>query len=134
HRVKASGGQHGTRVFIYDTAGRVIEEVDQSGNLLNQYTFLGNEHLFRADTDYNIYFDFSDALDTSRQESLDGNLPCYDADYFPWGAEQQIYTNTCPTSQNYKFTGKEHDPDMGVDYFGARFYEGAMGRFYSPDW
>jgi RHS repeat-associated protein len=23
---------------------------------------------------------------------------------------------------------------MGVDYFGARFYENAMARFYSPDW
>jgi hypothetical protein len=40
HRVKASGGASGTRVYIYDMAGRVIEEVDQNGNLLNQYTFL----------------------------------------------------------------------------------------------
>jgi RHS repeat-associated protein len=77
---------------------------------------------------------FGDALGTSRQISFVGDPPCYDADYFPWGAEQEVYTNTCPTSQNYKFTGKERDPDMGVDYFGARFYEGAMGRFYSPDW
>jgi RHS repeat-associated protein len=56
---------------------------------------------------------------------------CYDADFFPWGAEQYVHTNTCP--QNYKFTGKERDPDMGVDYFGARFYQGAMARFYSTD-
>jgi RHS repeat-associated protein len=33
----------------------------------------------------------------------------------------------------YKFTGKERDPDIGVDYFGARFYQDAMARFYSPD-
>ena len=32
------------------------------------------------------------------------------------------------------FTGKERDPDMGSDYFGARFYQGTMARFYSPDW
>ncbi len=57
---------------------------------------------------------------------------CYDADYFPWGGEQHVYVNTC--SQNYKFTGKQRDPDMGVDYFGARFYKSDMSRFYSPDW
>ena len=35
---------------------------------------------------------------------------------------------------DYKFTGKERDPDMGIDDFGARFYRNTMARFYSPDW
>ena len=55
-----------------------------------------------------------------------------DGDYFPWGGEQYVFTNTC--SQNYKFTSKERDPDMGIDDFGARFYKNTMARFYSPDW
>jgi len=36
--------------------------------------------------------------------------------------------------QNYKFNGKERDPDMGVYDFGARFFQDAIARFYSPDW
>jgi RHS repeat-associated protein len=32
------------------------------------------------------------------------------------------------------FTGKEHDAESGNDYFGARYYASAMGRFMSPDW
>jgi len=34
----------------------------------------------------------------------------------------------------YHFTGKERDAESGNDYFGARYYSSAMGRFMSPDW
>jgi RHS repeat-associated protein len=30
-------------------------------------------------------------------------------------------------------TGKERDSETGLDYFGARYYSGAQGRFSSPD-
>ena len=55
---------------------------------------------------------------------------CYDADVYHHGGER-VVTNTCP--QNYKFTGKERDPETGNDYFGARFDENNLGRFLSPD-
>ena len=35
---------------------------------------------------------------------------------------------------HYKFTGKERDPETGLDEFGARYYSSAMGRFITPDW
>jgi RHS repeat-associated protein len=31
------------------------------------------------------------------------------------------------------FTGKERDAETGLDYFGARYFSGAQGRFTSPD-
>lgn len=34
---------------------------------------------------------------------------------------------------NQKFTGKERDSESGLDYFGARYYGSALGRFSSPD-
>src|ERR1035441_9555936 len=30
-------------------------------------------------------------------------------------------------------TGKERDTETGLDYFGARYFSGAQGRFTSPD-
>ncbi len=33
-----------------------------------------------------------------------------------------------------QFTGKERDAESGLDYFGARYYGSALGRFTSPDW
>jgi RHS repeat-associated protein len=32
------------------------------------------------------------------------------------------------------FAGKERDAESGLDYFGARYYGSALGRFTSPDW
>ena len=42
------------------------------------------------------------------------------------------YSAQRPTSQS-QFTGKERDAETGLDYFGARYYSGAQGRFTSPD-
>ena len=33
-----------------------------------------------------------------------------------------------------QFTGKERDAETGLDYFGARYFSSAQGRFTSPDW
>ncbi len=32
-----------------------------------------------------------------------------------------------------KFTSKERDAESGLDYFGARYFSGAQGRFTSAD-
>lgn len=32
-----------------------------------------------------------------------------------------------------KFTGKERDSETGLDYFGARYFSGAQGRWTSAD-
>jgi RHS repeat-associated protein len=32
------------------------------------------------------------------------------------------------------FTGKQHDPESGLDYFGARYLASSTGRWMSPDW
>jgi RHS repeat-associated protein len=33
-----------------------------------------------------------------------------------------------------RFTGKERDVETGLDYFGARYFSAAQGRFISADW
>jgi RHS repeat-associated protein len=33
-----------------------------------------------------------------------------------------------------QFTGKERDAETGLDYFGARYFSAAQGRFTCPDW
>jgi RHS repeat-associated protein len=44
----------------------------------------------------------------------------------------QPYYNQ-PDGLNQKFTGKERDAESGLDYFGARYYSSATGRFTSAD-
>jgi len=47
-------------------------------------------------------------------------------------------TTNCPgpgvDATEHHFTGKERDTESGNDYFDARYYSSAMGRFMSPDW
>jgi RHS repeat-associated protein len=62
-------------------------------------------------------------------------------DYLPFGEEIQVgtfgrarnlgYGNGDTTPQ--RFTAKERDPESNLDYFGARYYSGAQGRFTSAD-
>src|SRR5438552_14822664 len=53
-----------------------------------------------------------------------------ESDYYPWGGELQFSNGD---SNHYKFTGKERDSESGLDYFGARYYGNALGRFTSVD-
>jgi RHS repeat-associated protein len=46
-------------------------------------------------------------------------------------SERFVHLHACCQSL---FTGKERDTESGNDYFGARYYSSAMGRFMSPDW
>ena len=35
--------------------------------------------------------------------------------------------------EDYRFTGKEEDTEVGITYFGARYYQAALGRWMSAD-
>lgn len=134
--MKASGGASGTTIYWRDQKGQVLSETDQSGSVNNNYIYMNGQAVAWIDighgapTKYQYYL--HDHLGTTRVITTSTGAVCYDADFFPWGGEQHLFTNTC--SQNYKFTGKERDPDTNsTDYFGARWYLGGMARFYSPD-
>src|SRR5207249_3243282 len=50
-------------------------------------------------------------------------------DYLPFGEEWNPQQSIDPR----KFTGKERDAETGLDYFGARYYHNAEGRFTTVD-
>jgi RHS repeat-associated protein len=61
-------------------------------------------------------------------------------DYLPFGEELFTPTSGRTASQGYasdgirhRFTQKEGDSETGLDYFQARYYAPASGRFISPD-
>ena len=78
-----------------------------------------------------IYYYFTDHLGSSRVMTTSAGTVCFDADYYPYGAEIAEYASSCASS--YKFTGKERDPESGLDYFGARYMSSQFGRFMIPD-
>jgi RHS repeat-associated protein len=53
-------------------------------------------------------------------------------DYEPFGGEVGR-NGSAGDGLRQRFTGKERDGESGLDYFGARYFLGAQGRFTSPD-
>jgi RHS repeat-associated protein len=105
----------------------------------SEYIFFGSARIARRDASGNVFYYVGDHLGSSRVIVQAGQTtPCYDADFYPFGGEI-AYANTC--QQNYKFTGKERDPETNLDNFGARFYSSGsqisfapFGCFMSADW
>jgi RHS repeat-associated protein len=50
-------------------------------------------------------------------------------DFLPFG---ELWSPSPPVDAR-QFAGKERDAETGFDYFGARYYRSAQGRFTSPD-
>jgi RHS repeat-associated protein len=83
----------------------------------------------------------SDTLGSTRlmMDASTGNVVALH-DYLPFGEEiagaparpGTLYGGTDNPRQ--KFTGKERDTESGLDFFGARYFSGAQGRFITPDW
>jgi len=58
-------------------------------------------------------------------------------DYLPFGEENTLHTGAgygAVDGVTQKFTGKERDSETGLDFFGARYFSGAQGRWTTADW
>ncbi|HET6843357.1 MAG TPA: RHS repeat-associated core domain-containing protein [Candidatus Angelobacter sp.] len=130
NRVEKSNGTTGT-LYWYMTPG-IVAESDLSGNLQSEYVFFNGQRVARRDLPSgNIAYYFSDTLKTASViTDATGNIKS-ESDYYPWGGELQFANGD---SNHYKFTGKERDNETQLDYFGARYYGNALGRFITPDW
>jgi len=56
------------------------------------------------------------------------------AEYFPYG-ETWVHNKAVAEQEStpYKFTGKELDPETGLYYYGARYYDGKLSRWTAAD-
>jgi len=128
-RVQRVSGQ--TTTYVYDEQGLLAAEVTGTPPAAACMTcYLTTDHLG------------STRLMTDNQ----GN-PIALHDYQPFGEEIPcgVGGRNCPLygqadDPRQKFTGKERDSELansadpyGLDYFGARYYSAAQGRFTSPD-
>ncbi|GEM_PF-1215331 len=59
--------------------------------------------------------------------NTDGNRVYY-SDYEPFGSSLHA-----SGEERYTYTGKEQDDSTGLYYYGARYYDSALGRFISSD-
>ena len=122
------------KLYWFGTGSAPVAESDASGNLTNEYIFFdGHRVAMKRMSDASVHYYFSDQIGSANvvTNATGAMPPEQDIEYHPYG-EQQVYTDTL--GQEYRFTGKEHDPETNNDYFGARYYSSTFGRFLTPDW
>ncbi|HEY6872131.1 MAG TPA: RHS repeat-associated core domain-containing protein [Geobacteraceae bacterium] len=79
------------------------------------------------------YFYHGDHLGSSNMITDASGSVYQHLEYFPYG-ETWIDEGKTPTNiPGYQFTGKELDPETGLYYFGARYYEPVISRWISAD-
>ena len=84
-----------------------------------------------------LYFHLSDWLGTRRQQTDFAGNPVLNFTGLPFGdglTTIPVANTDAANATEHHYTGKERDTESGNDYFGARYYSSAMGRFMSPDW
>ena len=133
--------------YNYDGEGRRVQKITSSGTTTYVYDAMGHlaaEYGGSSTSAGRVYLSV-DALGSTRLVTDASGNPTEQYDYAPFGEEltQGIDGRVAPYSTNQypttpdavteKFTSKERDAESGLDYFGARYYSSAQGRFSSPD-
>lgn len=129
-RVSKSSGT----LYFYGAGSDSLMETDSSGNFRAYYYFNGIR-VARQDTHptYKSQVHYVQDHLGNMRFVWDGSTGQWDvSDYYPFGGQRVLASGTAGSS--YKFTGKERDPESGLDNFGARYDSSSMGRFMTPDW
>ncbi len=132
-----TSGTNGT-LYFRGTGSDTLDETDLSGNPVEEYIFFNGQRIARRDISPSgatvaMHYYFSDHLGSHGVvENATGTACEQDIDYYPYGGVQQDNCAT-PVSQNYKFTGKERDPESGLDNLGKRYNASSIGRLMSAD-
>lgn len=90
---------------------------------------------------YKVEYLHTDALGSVRMVTDQAGAVVSRSDYYPFGGKVDASFNdrasiggyTADPNARQRFTGKERDGESGLDYYGARYYSSAQGRFTTPD-
>jgi RHS repeat-associated protein len=120
-----------TSSYVLGLGGEQVTEINGAGAWQHTNAYAGGK-LLATYRDTNTYFDLTDWLGTKRVEYTPNGLH---TSFFslPYGDGLTPSGNAYDATEQH-FTGKERDTESGNDYFEARYYSSAMGRFMSPDW
>jgi RHS repeat-associated protein len=128
------------RFYFYDPKGRLQAEYNFDPGTANTNTCDYNGQQIQCPTLNGVtasylYFAgqrvgaWTDRVGSTRYSGGDagGRYGSY-AHYYPYGEEI-----TSTNNDTYKYAQTYRDSDSGLDYAGARYYAGGVGRFLTPD-
>ncbi len=134
--VKKARGE--TIHYVFEGTEPILEKriTVESNVKIRSYIYALGKHLARVDgvigdPEAPVYFYHTDHLGSVRVVTDLAGKVVWNADYFVFGT--QYGENSSDFEEGHGFTGKEYDPDTGLYYFNARWYDSKLGRFISED-
>ncbi|MGA4289287.1 RHS repeat-associated core domain-containing protein [Ralstonia nicotianae] len=136
-RVVKSGGNvpTGATRYVYDEAGHLIGEYDQSGNAIEETVYLGDTPVATVKNG-TAYYIYADQIDTPRVITDTNNLMVWRWDQTdPFGATlpDENPTSLGSFTYNLRFPGQVYDAETGKHYNANRDYDPAGGRYIQSD-
>ncbi|MEK7802639.1 MAG: RHS repeat-associated core domain-containing protein, partial [Pseudomonadota bacterium] len=131
-----------TANFVYDADGKQIKATvngitavyvgnhyEVKNSIVTKYYFAGATRL-AVRTDGTLRFLLGDHLGSSSVTTNANGVKTASALYKAFGETRYTLGNL---NTDYKFTGQREEVSLGIYFFNARWYDGSLGRFLSPD-
>jgi RHS repeat-associated protein len=148
------GTSSGREYYLRDHTGREVAIYDYNSNRIKMINLFGHGLEGKVNVDWQYvcipsgcspdgcewtwqrtdskYYYVKDHLGNIRVTlQQNGNLASA-RDYYPYGETLRAYT-TAGVGDRYQLTEKERDAETNLDYFGARYYDGGIIRWLTPD-
>ncbi len=133
-----------TNQYLLDLSGDQVTELTGTGAWVHSNAFTGGRLTATYDSAQpGVHYAFADPLGTKRVQYVISSTGTASFEEkcisLPFGNDignprQTNCQGPGVDATEHHFTGKERDTESGNDYFEARYYSSAMGRFMSPDW
>ena len=119
-----------TTNYLYD-GPETIEEIDNSGNVLARYTQGGgiDEALSQLRSGTASYYQQDGLNSVTSLTNSTGAL----ANSYAFESFGNLTASSGTITNPFRYTGREFDPETGIYYYRARYYDPAIGRFASED-
>jgi RHS repeat-associated protein len=128
-RIQKSGPL-GTTNYLYE-GGTLIEEIDDSGNLLARYSEGTDvDELLTEYRSGTTSFYQRDGLGSVTSLSSTAGVLASTYGYDSFG---KLTASTGMLTNPFKYTGREFDSETGIYYYRARYYDPGTGKFVSED-
>jgi RHS repeat-associated protein len=124
-------GQRVKKIVGSNTTVYIGKHYECTNGACSKFIFANGERIaLRPVGTSEVYYYLPDHLGSTTVFTDRAGNRLQDLAYFPYGATR---VNAGSADVHHKFTGQEFDAEIGLYYYGARYYDPALMRFISPD-